>query len=78
MTKFQKIDPLHIDARQARRLRVSADRVETRAEARPPHEDFRRHRANGDEQDEVGNALAGNEPDRQSAAATIARAAMRA
>ena len=40
MTKFQKITRVDVDAGQPRRLRVAADRIELRAEARAAHDEF--------------------------------------
>ena len=63
MTKFQKIVRLQVDAGEAGRFRIAADRIEPRAESRAAHDELGAERADRDEQDEVGNALPGHDPD---------------
>ena len=70
-------DPLEIDAREPRRLGISADGVEPGAIAGAAHQELRGDRADCDEQDQVRNALTGYDPDRDTAATNAGAAARR-
>ena len=65
MTKFQKIARLTLMPGEPRRFGVAADRVELRAEAGAAHDELGGEGAERDEEDEIGDALPGHDPERR-------------